>query len=55
MSFHFVWVNYRDGQGFLPHMTFERTEEGTEDAQFEIQDLKDQGYRAKFGPEFPKD
>lgn len=47
----FIWVDYRDGGGFEPHITFQ--EGDMDDALFELQDLRDHGYRAKIGGRFP--
>lgn len=46
----YIWVDYKDGHGFVPHMTFKNSEK--EEALFEIQDLKDHSYKAKFGEKF---
>jgi len=48
----YIWADYRDGHGFVPHISFESHDQ--DDADFEIQDLKDSGYKAKYGSEFPK-
>jgi len=50
----YVWVDYKDGKGFGPHMSFEDNER--EEADFEIQELKEgsEEYEAKYGKEFPK-
>lgn len=53
-EFYYIWVDYNDGHGFQPHMTFPKTAEGRSDAKFEIQDLKDHGNKAKNGEPFPK-
>ena len=44
----YIWVKY-DNE-FEPHMSF--SIEDKEDALFEIQDLEDQGHKAKFGRGF---
>lgn len=48
--FYYIWVDY--GNGFEPHMTFKK--EDKEDAIFELEELKDTGYKAKFGEVFPQ-
>lgn len=48
----YVWVQYDKQGDFEPHMTFKKSER--EEANFEIQDLKDHGHRAKLGGAFPK-
>ena len=48
----YIWVQYDKTGDFEPHMTFKKSER--EEADFEIQDLKDHGHRAKFGPKFPR-
>jgi hypothetical protein len=46
----YIWVQY-DKQGeYAPHMTFKKCDK--DDALFEIDDLKRQGHRAKFGEKF---
>ena len=47
----YIWVDYKEGHGFEPHMTFVKAER--EEADFEIQDLKDHGFKAKRGEKFP--
>ena len=47
----YVWADYKDGHGYVPHMSFEC--EDRDDADFEIEDLKDHGHRAKYGKKFP--
>lgn len=46
----YIWADHKDGHGFVPHMTFTRKDR--EAADFEIQDLKDHGSRAKYGAAF---
>lgn len=47
----YIWIKYVGTDAdYEPHMTF--TNEELEEAQFEINDLRDQGYLAKFGREF---
>jgi len=53
---YYVYVDYGDDIGLEPHMSFTKDEK--EEAEFEIRDLKDSGYKAKFGAvfkPFPKD
>ena len=56
----YIWADYKDGHGFVPHMSFDDENDpnkGTTimtDAQAEIQDLKDSGYGAKYGSEFTR-
>ena len=52
----YIWVRYRDPDtdkledNWNPHTTFKRSDR--DDADFEIQDLRDQGHRAKYGAAF---
>lgn len=47
----YIWVDYKDGRGFEPHNCFDESEK--EEADFEIQVLRDEGYKAKYGQAFP--
>ncbi len=51
----YIWVNENDGNGFVPHMEFEKSESDSTvmtDWQFEIQALRDAGFKAKKGGPF---
>lgn len=48
----YIWVQYDKQGNYEPHMTFKKSDK--EDADFEIQDLKDHGHRAKYGENFPR-
>ena len=51
----YIWVNENDGNGFVPHMSFENEKSDSTvmtDWQAEIQDLKDHGFKAKKGDAF---
>ncbi len=49
----YIWVQHDKKGEFEPHMSFDKTKEGKEEAAFEIQDLKDGGHEAKKGDAFP--
>lgn len=46
----YIWVQHEKTGEFEPHMSFKKAER--EDAVFEIDDLKQQDHRAKFGGKF---
>jgi len=44
----YIWIN-EDGE-WCPYMSFEDNEK--DEAEFEVEDLKDHGYDAEYGPSF---
>lgn len=48
----YIWVQYDKTGEYEPHMTFVKSER--EEADFEIDDLKNHGHRAKYGAKFPR-
>ena len=45
----YIWIKYDGVKNYEPHISFE--DEDKEDALFEIQTLRDEGIKAKFGNE----
>jgi hypothetical protein len=50
---YYIWVQYDKEGDFEPHMSFDKTKEGRAEAKYELQDLRDQGHKAKQGDAFP--
>ena len=54
----YVYVDYGDGHGFTPHLSFNDKDDVNKGttfmtvAQAEVQDLRDSGYKAKYGGPF---
>lgn len=51
----YIWIDEKDGNGFVPYMEFEKSKSDSTvmtDWQFEIQALREAGFKAKKGEAF---